>query len=954
MMPWRAVRSLVAVAVMPLSVAAQDTENRVARAIDLAAAHAVAVDSQAVVAAQWRASLARTPSDRFAALGLASLARLTYDSTANHALALLAAGSDAVARRAMLGRALLVAATGRWAIADTLYADAAASASAAHDSILEADARFGRFAVTLARFALDRVEVGRADSVRPRSDILLAAASACAHAALAPSDSALRAATAQADQAGDARLAAACLNPLAGFLFSQRHEDSADAAASEVIARDRRARDRSALANALMFRCYRRLTLFDFGESAADCQEAVHEGAAIGSPYAVGWAELNLGALSRLLGDDAGARIHNARSRAVLSTIGDHTGLGILRRSDADLSLDAGDTANAHAAALDALHAARPGADAGGAWSRLADIALRERRFDEAWHDLDSNDAALRRGHAEAFLPANTLKYGVILLRQGRPGDALSRLLVSVYDTNQHVSRYIVSEQRAEALVALGQSAQALDEMERATNDLERWRQTLTDRELRVLAFQTGHASFGGPSPGLALVVASAARHGSLERAFALAERQRARDLADQRRRAEAMRGGALPSATLPVTHIVTLAELRRAIPDDSTAVLEYVTGPAGAATTVFVVTRRTAVGRSLAPADSMADDIELFDDLIDQRRNAEAIALSLGSRALAPALVAVPPRIVRLVIVSDGPLHRIPFAALRVMGGATVVDRYAVSLAPSATVAADLWTHPVPVTGRADRVLAFGDPIPDAPRAATGEEAERAASPLSLDPLTAGELPRLPWSADEARMAAAFGQQSVVLVGRDATPDALAVAPLDSFAIVHFATHALVDEQVPARSALVLSRGLGRSGLVDAGSLELHHVSASLIVLSACRTARGELVEGEGVRGLANPFLGAGAHAVLATQWAVGDRTVVPLVYMVYLGLAQGLPASEAVRRAEAAARRRGAPVREWAALTLMGDPLVRVRLRAPHETQVPAWIRDAISATAVTPPSR
>jgi hypothetical protein len=953
MMPWRAVRSLVAVAVMPLRVAAQDTENRAARAIDLAAAHAVAVDSQSVAAAQWRASLARTPSDRFAALGLASLARLTYDSSAEHALAMLAAGSDAVARRAMLGRALLVAATGRWAIADTLYAAAEASASAAHDSILEADAAFGRFAVTLARFAPDRAEAARADSVRPRSDMLLAAASACAHAALAPSDSALRAATAQADQSGDARLAAACLNPLAGFLFAQSHEDSADAAASQVIARDRRTRDRSALANALMFRCYRRLTLLDYGGSAVDCQEAVHEGVAIGSPYAVGWAELNLGALSRLLGDATAARLHNARSRAALSAIGDHNGLGILRRSDADLSLDAGDTAAAHTAALDALHAARPGADAGGAWSRLADIALRERRFDDARHDLDSNVAALRRGHAETFLPAITLKYAAILLLQDRPADALSRLLVSVYDTNQHVSRYLASEQRAEALVALGQSAQALVEMERATDDLERWRRTLTDRGLRVLAFQT-RTTFGGPSPALALVVASAARHGWLARAFALAERQRARDLADQRRRAEAMRGGTVQPAAMPVTHIVTLAELSRAIPDDSTAVLEYVAGPVGAATTVFVVTRRAAASRRLVPADSMADDIQLFDDLIDQRRNTEAIALSLGSRALTPALVAVPPRIVRLVIIADGPLHRVPFAALRVAAGVTVVDRYAVSLAPSATVAADLWTHQAQVSDRAERVLAFGDPIPDAPRAATGEEAERAASPLSLDPLTAGELPRLPWSADEARMAAAFGRQSVVLVGRDATPDALAAAPLDSFAIVHFATHALVDEQVPARSALVLSRGLGRSGLVDAGSLELHHLSASLIVLSACRTARGELVEGEGIRGLANPFLGAGAHAVLATQWAVGDRTVVPLVYRVYMGLAEGLPVSEAVRRAEAAARRHGAPVREWAALTLMGDPLVHVLLRAPPDDLIPTWIRDASAATAVTPPSQ
>ena len=86
--------------------------------------------------------------------------------------------------------------------------------------------------------------------------------------------------------------------------------------------------------------------------------------------------------------------------------------------------------------------------------------------------------------------------------------------------------------------------------------------------------------------------------------------------------------------------------------------------------------------------------------------------------------------------------------------------------------------------------------------------------------------LPRLQWSADEARMVAAFGQNSVVRLGRDATPDALNTAPLDSFSVVHFATHAVVDEQMPARSALVLSDNAGRSGLVDAGSLEGRRIS--------------------------------------------------------------------------------------------------------------------------------
>ena len=535
-----------------------------------------------------------------------------------------------------------------------------------------------------------------------------------------------------------------------------------------------------------------------------------------------------------------------------------------------------------------------------------------------------------------------------------------------------------MGEERAEALLALGHPAQALAEMEQASDDLERWRQTLTDRELRVLAFQAGD-QFGGPSPALAGVVAAAVRNGWQDRAFALAEKRRARDLVDQRYRAEVLASASHQSGLPPEAAVVSLSGLSRAVPDDSTAVLEFVTGPAGALTTVFVVTRSVAQARTLAPADSLGQDIELFDDLIDQRRTVDTMALKLGTRILAPALAVVPPRIVRLVVVADGPLHRIPFAALRLPGGVVVVDRYAVSLAPSGTVAADLWAHPTQPTNRVVRVLAFGDPIPEATDASTTLAVRRDATPAThtadverlattpveadetspldavlVDPAAPRDLPRLPWSADEARMVAAFGRESEVRIGPDATPAALAAAPLDSFAIVHFATHAIVDEQVPARSALILSRSNGQSGLVNAGSLELLPLASRLIVLSACRTARGALVEGEGVRGLANPLLGAGAHAVLATQWAVGDRATVPLVYVIYTGLAAGLPVSEALRRAEAAARHRGAPVREWAAFTLTGDPLVRIPLQTPDKDAVPAWVRAASAATAMIPAGR
>jgi hypothetical protein len=78
--------ALGVLAVLPAALWAQDTANRAARAIDLAAAHAVVVDSVSVAASKWRSDLSRNPDDRYAALGLANLARLTYDTTADDAL----------------------------------------------------------------------------------------------------------------------------------------------------------------------------------------------------------------------------------------------------------------------------------------------------------------------------------------------------------------------------------------------------------------------------------------------------------------------------------------------------------------------------------------------------------------------------------------------------------------------------------------------------------------------------------------------------------------------------------------------------------------------------------------------------------------------------------------------------------------------------------------------------
>ena len=80
-----------------------------------------------------------------------------------------------------------------------------------------------------------------------------------------------------------------------------------------------------------------------------------------------------------------------------------------------------------------------------------------------------------------------------------------------------------------------------------------------------------------------------------------------------------------------------------------------------------------------------------------------------------------------------------------------------------------------------------------------------------------------------------------------------------------------------------------------------------------------------------AEPLLQAGVPSVVASQWRIGDRSTMRLIQAFYQELAKGLPVGDALRAAKLDALRRGVPPREWAAFTIVGDPLVTVPLRAP-----------------------
>jgi hypothetical protein len=130
----------------------------------------------------------------------------------------------------------------------------------------------------------------------------------------------------------------------------------------------------------------------------------------------------------------------------------------------------------------------------------------------------------------------------------------------------------------------------------------------------------------------------------------------------------------------------MTAAAFRSALPDDHTALLEFVTGPDSTPTTLFVMTRDRIQAVTLASADALDRDVRRFSALVTSKVDARGAARDLGNRLLGAALSTLPASVTALLIVPDGVLYDLPFSVLGLPGGgadALLIDRFALSVVP-------------------------------------------------------------------------------------------------------------------------------------------------------------------------------------------------------------------------------------------------------------------------------
>ncbi len=959
----RTVGTLVALCATGHAVPLQG-QGEAARLVVMQALRAVQGDSAGRVSERWRARLSRDPADRAARLGLAEVARLTYGVDAPMLYRRVCApgqAPDAYAAYARLGLAELDYTALHFATAVAQYDSAGAVARRAGDRVAEA-------------LALMRGAYAKATTAGPAVALPIFEAAARLLPAQAPdlwaellyrravilgvgdrpeAQAVADSAVALARRAGDPALEAAGYNAL-GFHFLGRHEyDTALAEFRRSAELYGGAHDRYRHGVELLREVDILRELAELGEARAALLAGRADGEAAHSPLVLSSASTGLGAIALQLGDYPTAIAELGRARAQFTALADTPSLAIVDYYEGLARAGAGDLAAGRRILTRSAAYFRGYGDFENYLQSargLVFVLTRQQDWPAAEAVLAQARAlALEKRHPE-WLRGLQYDEGHLALVRGDLAVAergLTAFLATV-DSSEHLRRHHTRIQLAEVYARRGQLERAEEAVATASVELDRWRSSISDRALRVYAFQANSQDVDDRGASLARVLNALALGGRAPAAFELAERNRARELGDALARAAALRQGpgsrgperAVHSAAAvgagAIPRAPTVRELVADLPDARTAVLEYVAGQAGAPTTVFVATRAGLVARALPPMDTLAPTIARFSALVEDGADPRDLARSLGASVLGPALAALPPGITRLIVVPDAQLYRLPFDALRLADGRYVLERYAVSTAPSSAVLLALWRERAaagPGTGAGARLLAFGDPAFAPGAGASGSDPVRASGVGEYrDAFAAtGGLARLPESGREARLVARYAPAAEVRLRQAASAAFLKHAPLERFRVIHFATHAIVDERSVARTALALAPGGGESGFVGPGDLAALRLRADLVVLSACRTAGGVLIGGEGVEGLTAPLLEAGARAVVASGWRVGDRQTVALVEAFYDALARGRPVGEALRAAKLAALRRGEPAREWAAFGVIGDPLVVVPLREP-----------------------
>jgi CHAT domain-containing protein len=244
------------------------------------------------------------------------------------------------------------------------------------------------------------------------------------------------------------------------------------------------------------------------------------------------------------------------------------------------------------------------------------------------------------------------------------------------------------------------------------------------------------------------------------------------------------------------------------------------------------------------------------------------------------------------LIIVPTGYLNYLPFEALKLPDGRSMIDAFSISYLPSASA-----------------LQFLGGRKPSLDSMFLG----------AIGNVSVNGAAALPGTLTEVGAIARLEPGATLVTGRDFTHDTARDA-LTRYDVVHFATHGDVDSDAPLFSAVLTSPVANEPPRLFLYEIQALTLRARLVVLSACKTGKGRLLGGDEVAGFTRTLLLAGANTVVASLWDVSDESTPELMEGFYRLLRAGRSAAVAMRLSILDVRKKFPNPTYWAAFVMTG----------------------------------
>ncbi len=367
--------------------------------------------------------------------------------------------------------------------------------------------------------------------------------------------------------------------------------------------------------------------------------------------------------------------------------------------------------------------------------------------------------------------------------------------------------------------------------------------------------------------------------------------------------------------AALTQPQALKVAQIQKLLEPD-TVLLEYSLGEKRSY--LWAVTANSLTSYELPPQQEIETLAKQYYQLVTDKRsglsrqNLAIAATNLSNILLKPIAGEIGKK--RLVVVSDGALQYVPFAALPIPNSDNtplLVEHEIVTLPSASTI--DVLRRELMGRKPAPKTVAIiADPVftanDERVKVATSTPPSDKNSLLQRSATQSGvSFSRLSGTRLEAVQILALVPPSETSQAFDFKSDRAAVTSpnLSQYRIIHFATHGIFNSINPELSGVVLSlvdeKGAPQNGFLRLNDIFNLNLPAELVVLSACQTGLGERVRGEGVVGLTRGFMYAGSPRVVVSLWSVDDAATTELMTRFYTQmLKKGLKPAAALRAAQ------------------------------------------------------